>query len=276
MPKFPRRRRFNRFLNQRRSTESISRKSSQESSDEEEHQIVSKEDAVIDDIDFLQKSILDDIGDLFSFCKQQINTRFISVLLYITLRHFGHSWRQISSFMGAVGGMTVETAHKWSIILLNNDFEEFINDGRGGKHSDTFYDTYPEIKLQAKQFVFEECMKKEASFTAATLAKFIDDRFYEITDSKKVDSNFIRSIASCKLDLRLFGAKFKPNAGRPYFLGHERDDVVQHRKEFVKYFMENINHFYTVTEDDKPKWKKPTGEPVILICIFFFFHSLKI
>jgi hypothetical protein len=239
---------------------------SEEPSTEEDSFVVMPDD--IDSIDFSNDNILNDISDLFTFCKEQINSRFISVLLYMSLRRFGHSWRDIDAFLCRVGAMTAKTAHKWSNILLERDFDEFISEERGGKRGDTFWDCYPDLELEARQFVFEECSKKEASFTVESLAKFIDGRFYELNDTTKVDQRLVRSTASCRLDLRRFGAKFTANAARPYFLGHEREDVIQDREEFVKYFVQNEHQFYTITDDIIPQWKIPKVNPIILICMY--------
>ncbi|CAM4860679.1 unnamed protein product [Rotaria socialis] len=130
----------------------------------------------------------------------------------------------------------------------------------------SFLDCYPDLELEARQFVFEECSKTDTTFTAETLAIFIDNRFYELNNLKKVDQRLARSVESCKLDLRRFGAKFTANSSRPYFLGHEREDVVKHRKEFVKYFIEREQHFYTITNDAVPQWKTPTTTPAVLLC----------
>ncbi len=274
MPKATRRQSHNRHLNRRRwSMESTSQESEKSSSEEEKMTIAPDDD--VDSINFSNRSALNDIGDLFCFCKNQINTRFISVLMYMSLRHFGHSWRDVDSFLTAIGGMTAKTAHKWSTVLVNQDFDEFTRDERGGHRGDSFWDCYPELELEAKQFVYDECSKKEASFTAAKLAKFVDDRFYELNNAKKVDQGLVRSVASCNLDLRRFGAKFTPNTGRPYFLGHERKDVVEYREEFVQYFVQNEDHFYTITDDSLPKWKIPIVHPMILICMCSFLFSIS-
>ncbi|CAF3320260.1 unnamed protein product [Rotaria socialis] len=161
-------------------------------------------------------------------CKEQINTRFISVLIYMSLRHFGHSWRDVESFLTSIGGMTNKTCHKWTNILVSKYFDEFTIEERGGKIGDSFWDCYPDLELEAKQFVFEECSKTEATFTVGTLAVFIDNRFSELNNLKKVDQRLVRSVESCKLDLRQFGEKFTAYSSRPYFLGHEREDVVKH------------------------------------------------
>ncbi|CAF4575883.1 unnamed protein product, partial [Didymodactylos carnosus] len=36
-----------------------------------------------------------------------------------------------------------------------------------GKRGDAFYDEYPDLELEARQFVIEQCTKQEASFTAS-------------------------------------------------------------------------------------------------------------
>ncbi|CAF1028695.1 unnamed protein product [Didymodactylos carnosus] len=74
--------------------------------------------------------------------------------------------------------MRVNTSHKWSKIFLFNDYNEFVSDGRGGKQTDTFYDTYPEIEQSAKAFVIGACSEKAASFIAADLAQYIDEQYY--------------------------------------------------------------------------------------------------
>ncbi|CAF1530301.1 unnamed protein product [Rotaria sordida] len=265
MPKVKKQRSHNRDLNTRRwSKDSISQESVNSSSEDETFVILSDDDA--DFINFSNKSILNDIADLFSFCKETINTRFISVLMYMGLRHFGHSWRDVDAFLRTIGGMTATSAHKWSTILLNKDFDEFTAEGRGGKRVDAFWDCYPDLELEAKQFVMKECSKTEASFTAESLARFIDTRFYELNNIKKVDLELVRSIRSCRLDLRHFGAKYTTNVGRPYYLGHERPDVIQHREQFVKYFLQNEDKFYTITDDLSPQWKFPKDYATVLLC----------
>ncbi|CAF1182633.1 unnamed protein product [Didymodactylos carnosus] len=135
--------------------------------------------------------------------------------------------------------MRAEACHKWSKVLAEQDFDDFITVERGGKREDAFWNVYPDLEMEARLFVYDQCAKKEASFTADTLARFIDARFYEITNTKKVATGLIRSVGSWRLDIRHFGVKYTGNQGRPYFLGHEREDVVKHREEFVKYFIEH-------------------------------------
>ena len=73
--------------------------------------------------------------------------------------------------------MTAETAHKWSNILVNKDCTD---DQRDRKQDDGFWNDDRNLEIEAKQFVFEEYSKKEASFTAESLIKFIDISLLQI------------------------------------------------------------------------------------------------
>jgi hypothetical protein len=217
-------------------------------------------------IDFSNELILDDLKDLLSHFKKQMNIRIVCVLACVALRPFGHSWRDIDAFLRRIGGMRVKTARAWTNILVNKNFDEFIDDGRGEKHSDGFWDVYPDLKIVARHSAIEECLKREASFTIATLENFIDRRFYEINDLRKVDEKLVRSIDSCRLDLRSFGAKFMANKSRPYFLRHERDDVVKDQNEFVQYFFKQKPNYYSLSNDPSPQWVTTRHQPAMLFC----------
>ncbi|CAF4222987.1 unnamed protein product, partial [Rotaria sordida] len=102
-------------------------------------------------------------------------------------------------------------------------------EGRGGKRTSSFYDIFPDIESLAKAYSVRRCTAKAADFDAFELSKFIDDQFYILTRIKKnVNDPLIRSVESCRLGLRRWGARFESNSQRPYFEGHERPDVVQH------------------------------------------------
>lgn len=67
-----------------------------------------------------------------------------------------------------------------------------------------------------------------------------------------------------RADLKSWGYKFCKNKKRPYFEGHEREDVVKSRKEFVKYFTDRSDHYYKINEENI-EWILPTEKPCILI-----------
>ncbi|CAF3360349.1 unnamed protein product, partial [Rotaria sp. Silwood2] len=144
---------------------------------------------------------------------------------------------------------------------------EFNSDNRGGNLKGSFYDIFPDIENEAKLFAANECQKRTSDFKAADLRNFIDAKFYEVTGlNKNSNDSFIRSERSCRLDLKNWGAKFEKNSQRPYFEGHEREDVVKHRNTFINYFLSRKNHYYTLNDDETPTWIYPTRRPCILMC----------
>ncbi|CAF4154706.1 unnamed protein product [Rotaria sordida] len=233
----------------------------------EEEEITQDEDDDVEFIRLVDKMKIDDIGDLFELIKDKIGLKFITVLLYMTLRHFGISWVKCDDFFKEIGALRATTANKWANTFLSGSFDKFINEGRGGKHIPSFYDVFPDIELLAKNYSVQRCAAKAADFDAFELAKFIDEQFYMLTSIKK-DSNdsLIRSVKSCRLDLRRWGARFESNSQRPYFEGHERQDVVQHRTTFLQHFLPRKDSYYLISEGAQPKWQIPTvGTPTILI-----------
>ncbi|CAF3183466.1 unnamed protein product, partial [Rotaria sp. Silwood2] len=218
-----------------------------------------------DEMEFKMKVDGPNISDMFELCKRECESRKLSVLIYMILRYLGHNWRQIDDILHQIGVNQCKIAHKWALTFLDGGFGVFDDDGRGGKHNDGFYDQFPELEIQAKAFAVEACSKKSASFTTVDLAKYLDEQFYEITQTSKVNASLVRSAESCRLDLRRWGAKFQSNSQRPYFEGHERDDVVKHRQEFISYFLERKDRYYTISEDEQPQWNLPTGKPCVLI-----------
>jgi hypothetical protein len=208
------------------------------------------------------------IADLFELCRAQCPLKYLSVLLYMSLRRFGITWNDCDDFLRDIGSLKAQTAHKWFQTFVSGDLDEFQAENRGGKHNAEFYDYFPEIENEAKQFTLEKCSQKSADFTATDLANFVDAKYYEMTKlTKNPDDVLIRSVSSCRLDLRGWGARFKENSQRPYFEGHERSDVVKHRQQFIDYFLDRKDHYYQVSNDDKPVWIPPTqNPPCILLC----------
>ena len=106
---------------------------------------------------FLEKLDLATISDIFQLCKDEYGSRKLAMLLYMILRHFGYQWQVIDDFLQQIGANRCETAHKWAETLLSGDFEAFLEDGRGRKSTDSFYDTFPELEIEAKAFVANVC-----------------------------------------------------------------------------------------------------------------------
>lgn len=124
---------------------------------------------------------VEDIGDLYEMNKQEPSQRSLSVLLYLTLTHFGVSWRKIEEFMQHIGGMSAQTCHKWAETFIEEDYDDFVEENRGGKRGDSFFDTFPELEIKMKLYAIEGATRKNASFTSLELARYLDDQYYALT-----------------------------------------------------------------------------------------------
>ncbi|CAF4979497.1 unnamed protein product [Rotaria sp. Silwood1] len=113
------------------------------------------------ELNFGEKLLLTDIGDLAEMCKSKCGTKYLSTLLYMTLRHFDIKWEQVDGYLKKIGFMTAETSHKWAVVFIKGDYEEFSSDSRGGKHTDSFYDMFPEIEADARSFVVQACSQND-------------------------------------------------------------------------------------------------------------------
>ena len=210
-------------------------------------------DADDEESSFNEKLSLADIGDLADMCIERCGIKYVSVLLYLALCYFNVSWESIGEFLKSIGYITAQTSHKWASIFMKGDYEEFSTDLRGGKQIDSFYDIFPDIEVDARVFAVSACSQKSGEFRATHLAQFIDRKFYELIGTQKKSSDhLIRSERSCRLDLRRWGAKFEGNTQRPYFEGHEREDVVKHQNEFISYFLQHQNTYYKITDGETP------------------------
>ncbi|CAF3709699.1 unnamed protein product [Rotaria socialis] len=110
-----------------------------------------------------------------------------------------------------------------------------------------------EICEKAKLFAIERSLNKSADFIVWDLANFVDQKYYELTNTTKdKNANFVQSIQLYHLDLRHWGFRFDSNSERPYFKGHERPEIITHCETLIKYFLEKKDHFYTISNDENP------------------------
>ena len=99
---------------------------------------------------------------------------------------------------------------------------------------------------------------KKRVFKVNDLANFVTERYKEIEPNNELENDeLIRSESSCRADLIRWGAKWDHNKNRPYFEGHEREDVVIEREKFIDYFYQNKSLYYTVTPGPFFPWVTP-------------------
>jgi hypothetical protein len=96
------------------------------------------------------------------------------------------------------------------------------------------------------------------------LAKFLNQKYRDLTGCDISQKTYVRSERMLLNDLKSWGYEWTNNKLRPYFLGHEREDVVKHREGFVKYLVERKEtNYYTVS--DKGEWIMPNEKPCVLL-----------
>lgn len=150
---------------------------------------------------------------------------------------------------------------------MTEDLQKFCFDERGGRHTPAFYDIYPELEIRGRQFAVDAASRKDASFTVQELAEYVDEHYYLLVGKKKETEELIRSIQSLRLDLRRWDIHYGVNKLRPFFIGHERQDVVEHRTKLVEYFLGRQHLYYRVTPGEDPQWIIPScPQPVVLLC----------
>ncbi len=108
--------------------------------------------------------------------------------------------------------------------------------------------------------------KKECTFTSKALADHITNQFCEITGISKdnILNGLVRSERMVRFDMKNWGYKWKNNKKRPFFEGHERDDVVKHRSEFIDYKLNRKDHYWTV-DPETNEWIAPIEKPCLEI-----------
>ncbi len=63
----------------------------------------------------------------------------VNLAIDMSLRFFEIKWEKVDEYLKNIGFMTGETSHKWAKVFIKGDYEEFSNDLRGGKQTNSFY-----------------------------------------------------------------------------------------------------------------------------------------
>lgn len=182
MPKLPRRRSHSRnvqtALRHLRLLDKAVDRSNETPTESDEEEMKMNDNSFNMSKNLNDQATLNDISDIFEICKSNCNYKFISVLLYMSLRHFKIAWRDCDLFMKEIGALSSQTCQKWTDIFISGDFDQFCTDNRGGKRIEGFYEEFPELELEAKLFAIERCRNKSADFSAWDLANFVDEKYY--------------------------------------------------------------------------------------------------
>lgn len=169
------------------------------------------------------------------------------------MKHFKISNLEIESVLKKFELLSIKTTTFWVNQCSKGDFSGLQFDGRiNGRHEE-FYDIYPDIEIEARNYAIIKASEKSSAFTVYDLAVYITELYEKETGENLI--TLVRSESSCKRDLIRWGAYLGKNSNRPYFEGHERVDVVEHRERFVGYFASREHFYYQIESDQNDKEK---------------------
>jgi len=199
-----------------------------------------------------------------------VTERCFSTIIYMLIRHFNSGYSEAKKVLEKLNCASIVTTHRWALTISETDEPcSILTDKRGGNQANTFYENFPEIEISARAFAIEETSKKNCEFSIQKLSQFITDQYkkLELKDHVELEEfQQIRSESSIRLDMAKWGAKWCKNTKKPYFIGHEREDVVQSRRKLVDFFIKNKHRFYQQSGDDEPEWVEPSeDDPMIIL-----------
>jgi hypothetical protein len=177
------------------------------------------------------------------------------MIIYLLLSINKISYNKKEEILKTLNLLSIKQCGYWlNKINDEDDLCCISKDERGVYKRDCFYDLYPEIENEARLYALKQASLKKCSFTAYDLALYVDEKFKEfyghVFKEDVSPIKFIRSVSSVRVDLMKWGFKYDSNKNRPYFEGHEREDVVEKRNEFVNYFTENKHRYYYTKRND--------------------------
>ena len=144
--------------------------------EEEEHTIIDYYEE-FQSLDFFDESTMNNIADSFELCRSSCNVKYRSILLCITMQHFGVTWSDCDDSLKEIGALKSEIAYEWIRTFVFGKFDKFYKKYCGGKHNSNLYNYFLELDVQGKISVLEQYSKKPADFTGKHLANFLDSKF---------------------------------------------------------------------------------------------------
>jgi len=198
---------------------------------------------------------------------KSIHLRILSVSVYLILRLLNISFESSRDILTSLRMLNIQICHAWATTIIDEgNLCVILRDERGSYKRIPFYENFPEILNEAKSYALIEMCRKECTFDAMSLAIFLDKRFRELYPEIEIEpESLVRSVESCRVDLLKWGAKYDSNKNRPYFEGHEREDVLLARQKFIEHLINLKDFYYVPKKDIVYSWISPMSKKRILI-----------
>lgn len=197
-----------------------------------------------------------------------IHHRLFSIILYVLIRFLDISFESTREILKYLNLLRIQTCHEWALTMIDeDDLCVVLRENRGSYKKIIFYDEFSDLEKEAKAFALSKGCAKNCAFDAQSLANFLNERFRELyPDNDLNDDELIRSVESCRTDLLKWRAKWEKNSNRPYFEGHEREDVVLTRKKFIQNLLDSKDFYYYPNYDGEMLiWVNPMRQKRILV-----------
>lgn len=183
--------------------------------------------------------------------------RIFSVIIYLILSKTKLKHNEKKNILQTLELLSIQRCEIWIRTMREEeDLLSITRDLRGSYRRNLFYELYPLIENEAKAFAMEKLSSKKSNFKVKDLALFVNERFnqlygspFNVADENSDKIQLIRSEESIRCDLIRWGAKYDSNKKRPYFEGHEREDVIKNRVDFCNYFIQNKDLYFTINRN---------------------------
>ena len=168
--------------------------------------------------------------------------------------------------MRILNSICYKTAELYANKQVNSDVDELKIDNRGRYHRYSIFEFFPDLRDHLHEFVINKVSQKTSIFN---IKMCIDEGHEYLKRSRpEIDFGDVINYKSIQNLLDNWGFKYSNNKSRPFINGHEREDVVAVRQDFIQYFYSIKQNFFIYEKNDLAYcWKYPDSSDAARIII---------
>ena len=165
---------------------------------------------------------------------------------------------KIEHILRTLNSICYKTAELYANKLVNSVFDALTINNRGRYHRYSVFEFFPDLKDHLHEFVVDRVSQKTSFFN---IKMCIDESHSYLKRSlPDYDYSEIINTKSIQNLLENWGFKYSNNKARPFINGHEREDVVLTRKDFVDYFASGEADYFIYQKcGEEYNWKHPVS-----------------